>query len=150
MSKKEQQARYYQKHKEEIKKKVNNYRIANKEKISKQKYKRKKERLKTDEVFKLKQQMGNLIYYSFKRKRKYRKTSKAFLIFGCEWQYFYNYLLQTFKDNYGYEWNEIEEVEVDHIIPLCKAKTIDDVIRLNHISNLQLLTKEDNKKKYVY
>ena len=139
MTRKEQRARYYQRHKEEIKRKVNEYRLANKEKISKQKYIRKKQRLKTDEVFKLKQQMNNLIYYSFKRKRKYRSTSKASKIFGCEWKYFYNYLLDTFKNNYGYEYDESIIIEVDHIIPMCRATTIDDVIKLNHISNLQLL-----------
>ena len=94
--------------------------------------------------------MNNLIYYSFKRKRKYRKESKATKIFGCDWDNFYNYLLQTFKNNYGFEYDEKINVQVDHIIPLCKAKTIEDVIKLNHISNLQLLTKEDNKKKYIY
>ena len=35
MTKKEQKARYYQRHKEEIKKKVNEYRLANKEKLAK-------------------------------------------------------------------------------------------------------------------
>lgn len=129
---------------------VNQYRKAHKQEISKKKYANKKKKLKEDKVYWLKHQMNNLIYYSFKRKRKYRKESKATKIFGCDWDNFYNYLLQTFKNNYGFEYDEKINVQVDHIIPLCKAKTIEDVIKLNHISNLQLLTKEDNKKKYIY
>ena len=150
MTKKEQKARYYQNHKEEIKQKVNEYRLAHKDKISEQKYKRKKERLKTDKVFYLKNKMNNLIYYSFKRKRVYRPTSEATKIFGCSWKQFYNHLLNTFEKNYGYKYNDTIVVEVDHIIPMCRATTEEDVIKLNHISNLQLLTKEDNKKKYIY
>ena len=129
---------------------VNLYREKNKENISKLKYTAKKNKLKQDKVYWLKNQMNNLIYYSFKRKRKYRKTSKATKIFGCDWNTFYNYLLQTFKNNYGYEYNETIDVQVDHIIPLCTAKTIEDVIKLNHFSNLQLLTSKDNKEKYIY
>ena len=136
--------------KECTKKYMKKYREINKEEISKKKYADKKKKLKEDKVYWLKNQMNNLIYYSFKRKRKYKKTSKATNIFGCDWDSFYDYLLQTFKDNYGYEYNETIDVQVDHIIPLCTAKTIEDVIRLNHISNLQLLTKEDNQKKYIY
>lgn len=136
--------------KECTKKYMKIYRENHKEKISNKKYADKKKKLKQDNVYWLKNQMSNLIYYSFKRKRKYRETSKATKIFGCNWETFYNQLLQTFKNNYGYEYDETIDVQVDHIIPLCTAKTAEDVIKLNHISNLQLLTKEDNQKKYIY
>lgn len=43
-----------------------------------------------------------------------------------------------------------EEVQVDHIIPLQTAKTTDEVIKLCHYTNLQLLRKEDNLKKAHY
>lgn len=61
----------------------------------------------------------------------------------------YDYLLKTFKDNYKHEYNG-EEVHIDHKTPLAKAKTIEDVHKLNHYSNLQLLYPEDNMKKWKY
>lgn len=60
-----------------------------------------------------------------------------------------NYLHSTFEATYGMprEWINLKEVEIDHIIPLSTAKTIEDVKRLNHYTNLQLLFKEDNRDK---
>ena len=147
--KKESARRYYLKNRDNIIKKVKEYRLIHKEHLSKKKYERKKQRLRNDEVFYLKQQMNNLIYYSFNRKRKYRKTSKATKIFCCDWETFYNHLLKTFKENYGCEWNENIKVQVDHIIPMNEAKTIDKVIELNHYTNLQLLKPKDNSNKYI-
>ena len=144
----EEKKNYYLMNKEKILRKVKNYREEHLEKISERKYKRKKQRLNEDPIYKLKQQMNNLIYYSFKRKRKYRQTSRAYKIFGCDWKTFYNHLLDTFKNNYGKDWT-IENVEVDHIVPLSTAKTENEVIKLCYYTNLQLLTKEDNQRKGI-
>ena len=57
------------------------------------------------------------------------------------------YLLETFKNRYGYEWNGVEPVHIDHIIPLATAKTENDVVKLCYYTNLQLLKAEDNLKK---
>ena len=54
------------------------------------------------------------------------------------------HLKTTFKNNYGYEWDEIEPVHIDHIIPLSTIKSENDLLRLNHYSNLQLLKAKDN------
>ena len=40
-----------------------------------------------------------------------------------------------------------EKVHIDHIIPLATAKTEEDVIKLCHYTNLQLLKAKDNLKK---
>ena len=68
-------------------------------------------------------------------------------ILGCDYQFFISHLLKTYKNNYGIDWDGIVEVEIDHIYPLSKAQTEEEVIKLCHYSNLQLLTKEDNRKK---
>ena len=57
------------------------------------------------------------------------------------------HLLQTFKSNYGYEWDKVEPVHIDHIIPLATAKTEEDIIKLCHYTNLQLLKAKDNLRK---
>ena len=55
--------------------------------------------------------------------------------------------MKTYKNSYGVEWNEKEKVHIDHIIPLATAKTEEEVIKLNHYTNLQLLKAKDNLKK---
>ena len=57
------------------------------------------------------------------------------------------YLLKTFKDRYGYEWDGKESVHIDHIMPLATAKTEEEVIKLCYYTNLQLLKAEDNWRK---
>lgn len=57
------------------------------------------------------------------------------------------YLLKTFKDRYGYEWDGKEKISIDHIMPLATAKTEEEVIKLCYYTNLQLLKAEDNWRK---
>lgn len=49
-----------------------------------------------------------------------------------------NYSLYNRDFNFGWE--------IDHIIPISSAKTIEDIIKLNHFSNLQLLDSYINRK----
>ena len=67
----------------------------------------------------------------------------------CSLDYLVKYLLQTFKDNYGYEWDGKEQVHIDHIIPLATANTEQDIVKLCHYTNLQLLKAKDNLKNGV-
>ena len=103
-------------------------------------------RNKNDELYKFKIQIRNLIYICFKKKG-YKKDSKTEKILGCNYETFINHLLQTYKNNYGKEWNRKEKVHIDHIIPISCAKSKEDVIKLCHYSNLQLLKEKDNIKK---
>lgn len=56
----------------------------------------------------------------------------------------YDYLINTFTDRYGREFQSGEAVYIDHIIPLATATTENEVLKLCHYKNLQLLTAEDN------
>lgn len=98
---------------------------------------------KKNELYKLKIQTRSLIYISFKKKG-YIKNTKTEQIIGCKLDYFIDYLLETYKNNYGVEWDGHENVHIDHIIPLSTAKTEEDVIKLCHYTNLQLLKAKDN------
>lgn len=116
-------------------------------------YKNNKEKIKQyissklkDNKYRMKKQVRNMLYDSFKRKNKIKKESAEQLL-GCDLDFFVNYLLETYKKNYGVEYDNKEKVHIDHIIPLATAKTEDDVIRLCHYSNLQLLKAEDNLRK---
>lgn len=52
--------------------------------------------------------------------------------------------MNTFINRYGREFQNGEAVHIDHIVPLATATTENDVLRLCHYKNLQLLTAEDN------
>ena len=104
------------------------------------------ERKKKDKMFKLKCQIRCLLWNSFNKKNK-NKLIKNEKILGCNTYYFTKYLLQTFKNNYGYEWDGKEKVHIDHIIPLKTAQTEKEIIELCNYKNLQLLKEVDNLRK---
>lgn len=128
---------------EKIKKQKKEYRLANIDKVNEYAKKHNKERRSKDPCYKLKVQLRHLIYHSLERKG-YKKNSRTYEIIGTDYKTFTNYLLGTFKDNYGYEWDGKEQVHIDHIIPLATATTEQEVIKLCNYKNLQLLKAQDN------
>lgn len=135
----EYQKQYYQEHKIEKaiydKKYRKEYRHIKNEKEL--------ERLHNDNLYYLKQKLRRCIYSSFKKKGYYKKEYTEKII-GCEFDYFIKYILQTYKNNYGVEWDGKEKVHIDHKIPLATANTEEEVKTLCHYSNLQLLKAHDN------
>ena len=81
----------------------------------------------------------------------YKKNLKTEIIVGCSFEELKLYLESKFEtwmnwDNYGlyngklnYGW------DIDHIIPLCSALKEEDVIKLNHYTNLQPLCSKVNR-----
>jgi hypothetical protein len=114
----------------------------NKEKIIKQTIERDAKRRKIDPIFKIDRVVRVLIRDSFKRslKGKYKKGNKTENILGCTMEEFKTYLQtqllpeMTF-DNHGIIW------EIDHIKKLSSSKTEEDIIKLNHFTNLRPLFK---------
>lgn len=103
-------------------------------------------RKKNDRIYAFKSRIRPWLIKSFTRK-KYIKNSHLEEIVGKPIDELVQYLLQTYKNNYGYEWDYTEKVHIDHKTPLATAKTEDDVIKLCHYSNLQLLKAGDNLRK---
>ena len=130
---------YYENNKEVIREQRSIYYSNNKDKVNEYVRTRKK----TDKLFKLKCQVRNMLWESFNRKNSVKKN-KSSEILGCDLDFFLEHLMKTFFDNYGKEWDGIEEVHVDHIIPLSTAKTEEEVLKLCHYTNLQLLKGKDN------
>lgn len=122
-------------------------RFSEKEKVLRANYMKryKKERLKKDPVFKLKERARKTISDSFLR-RGYTKNSKSQEIIGCDWPTFANHLFKTWQNRYG-ETYAGEDYHIDHIIPLSTATTEEEVKKLCHYTNLQLLKPEDNLSK---
>lgn len=75
----------------------------------------------------------------------YTKRNRSYQILGCSWEFLKGYLEAKFQP--GMTWENRGQWEVDHIVPISSAVTEDDVIRLNHYTNLQPLWASDNRSK---
>lgn len=156
---KEYGKKYFQEHKEELKEKRKDYMYEYRQTLKYKKHKKEyakkniekyneyaRKRYKNDIMFKLKHNIRVELLRSFKIKNK-KKNFHTEKIIGCSTETLINHLLDTYRKNYGYEWNGIENIHIDHIVPLKEAQTEDELIKLNHYTNLQLLKSIDNLKK---
>jgi len=101
-------------------------------------------KLASDEVFKIKYVMRKLIAYSLWAGG-YTKKSRTFEILGISYDDFKVYMERQFVK--GMNWGNHGEWHIDHIIPLASAHCEEDVIKLNHYTNLQPLWAYDNLSK---
>lgn len=101
-------------------------------------------RKSTDEVYRFARATQKTIRYGFKRKG-FNKVGKTEEILGCSYDEFRKYIKSKFKE--GMTFNNYGEWELDHIIPISSASTIDEVKKLNHYTNFQPLWKEENRRK---
>ena len=71
----------------------------------------------------------------------YRKTSSTSQIIGIDWLSLKEYL----EDNpYNFK-VDCEDLDIDHILPLCSVREESDIYKLNHYTNLQLLPRIYNQ-----
>ena len=70
---------------------------------------------------------------------------KTEFILGCDVNFFIKHIEKQFLKYMT--WENKNEWEIDHITPISESKTIEDVIKLNHFTNLRPLWKKDNKLK---
>lgn len=141
---KEIQRNYRKTHADEIRKRKTIYaRTSPVAKAQRARYK--KRRLERDPVFATKERMRKFLVDSFLR-RGYKKNSHSEEIIGCDWQTLTNHLFETWRQRYGTVYAG-EDYHIDHTIPLSEAKTEDEVIKLCHYTNLQLLKPSDNLSK---
>ena len=118
-----------------------------KEYFSKHKKERNRDNLikcQTDPVFKMKTFVRKKISCAVKRNGKYKCKSFEELV-GCSYAHFAEYLKSKFKEGMSFE--NYGEWQIDHIIPLVTANTVEDVIRLCHYTNLQPLWASENMEK---
>ena len=157
---KKRDVEYYENNREIILKKKKEYRQQNKDKIKEYRLTIKEglrnyynDKYSTDNLYKLSHSTRCLISGSL-RKKGFSKKSKTCEILGCTFEEFKTYLESKFKpwmdwNNYG-NWNgQPKEMnvswDIDHIIPLSSAITEEDIINLNHYSNLQPLCSYYNR-----
>jgi hypothetical protein len=107
-------------------------------------------RRKNDKIFAVKTSISRLIRVSISRCG-FKKTSRTHEILGCSFEEFKIYLESKFETwmNWGNKGLYNGELnfgwDIDHIIPISSANSEEDVIRLNHYSNLQPLCSKVNR-----
>ncbi len=137
------QKEYSKKNEKSIKKYKSEYSKINRDKLRKYKNNYQNEKRKSDPITKLKSVISRSIRNSLKCKG-FSKNKKSIEVLGCDIKFFKEYLESKFTkdmswDNYGLVW------DIDHITPLASALSEDDVIRLNHYTNLQPLDSYINR-----
>lgn len=144
---------YYSLNKEKIKENVRKnrcrekdaiYRKNNPEKM-KLKYKKAYLKIKQNKLAMIKERIRCCIKSAINRG--YKKTSRTSEILGCSYEFLIKYLEDTFYKNYPGKELKWELVHIDHIFPISLAKNEDELIKLNHHTNLQLLSATDNIRK---
>lgn len=149
-NKKEINKKYSLKNKKNLNLKKREWANNNKEKVKISKLKYETKRLKNDPLYKLKHNIACGFRQSLKRNC-YTKKSRTHEILGCSYEQFKQYLESKFEswmswENYGL-YNGIPNYgwDIDHVIPTSSAKTEEEVINLNHYSNLQPLCSYVNR-----
>lgn len=141
---KKRQANIYQSRKRQIKSRVSFYASKNKQKINKYKLEWAKERFASDPVFAITKRVRELTRLAFK-KNGYQKNTKTSEVLGCDWQTLKSHIERQFTK--GMSWDNRDKWHIDHIVPLSSAKSEDEVIALNHYTNLRPMWAEDNLSK---
>lgn len=150
---------YYRTNKDILSLKNKEYSKKNKDELNKKRNERNKknkihlrvtEKRNSDPIFALSQNIRVYIRNSFKSKG-YRKNTKTQVILGCTFHEFKIYIESKFEDWMNWENRGLYNGEinygwdVDHIVPLSLAKTEEDIIKLNHYTNLQPLCSYTNR-----
>jgi hypothetical protein len=132
---------YYQKNKQKIVKRAVDWYNNNKDRAHKRINSYLHKKRKTDNIFRLTDNIRSLIGCSFKN-HGFKKNSKTMQILGCTIQEFKLHIESQFKE--GMSWDNRSEWHIDHIMPLSMAKTEDEIVRLNHYKNLRPLWAYEN------
>ena len=129
---------YQDKNKDRLTKQRKEYSHKNRKQLSQ----KEKDRRNSDHLFRTIRYVRNRINQYLKSKN-YKKNSKSFELVGCSPEFLKNYISGLFTE--GMSWELVGQyIHIDHIIPLSSGKTIDEVKKLCHYTNLQPLWAKDN------
>ena len=142
---------YRKNNKEKIYKAHRLYSIKNKDKVTEwarksaklNKVKRNKNhslRRETDRLFRLTGNIRSGIRSSLK-KQGYSKKTKTYNILKCDFNFFMKWINSIASNGHTYG---IGDLHLDHVVPISLAETEDEAYLLNHYSNYQLLSADEN------
>lgn len=143
---------YYDKNCEKYRKKTKDWASENTGRINT----RDKRKRATDPIYKMVRMSRSMIkQFYFKNKGK-RLFSNVYSVIGCDADFFRQYIREQFApwmndNNYGRYTGQYNETwQFDHVIPLNTANTVEEVMRLNHYTNLRPICSRKNLERYNY
>jgi hypothetical protein len=131
---------YKQYNKEKIKEYNKEYYKNNKEKLSDIQKIYCKNRKEIDPLFKLSLNIRSNIGRSLRR-NSYSKKTKTYNILKCEYDFFMEWINGIASNGHQYG---IEDLHLDHVVPVSLAETEEEMLLLSHYSNYQLLSADEN------
>ena len=131
----------YQLNKDYIKERNGNYSKNNRDKINKRSKKYKEEVLKKDPLWVIKNRVSAKIRRTL-RNLGLVKSKNTSQILGCSLEEFKVHLENLFQE--GMSWENKNLWDIDHIIPLSFAENENEVMILNHYTNLRPLWRREN------
>ena len=133
---------YRQRNLEKVKAQIREYHRKNASYLTKQKA----ARIKSDPLDTFKERIRVVIKGGFYRLKK-GKPLRTNQIIGADWETVRDHIVSQFKDGMTWEAFVAGEIHIDHIKPLASATCEEDIIALNHYTNLQPLWCLDNLSK---
>lgn len=100
-----------------------------------------RKRYAEDPLFALSSRIRNIVSKAF-RKMGYSKTSKTNEILGCSFEELKLHIESQFIE--GMSWENRSRWHIDHKVPISWGKTEEEIIALNHYSNLKPMWALDN------
>ena len=103
-----------------------------------------KNRMKSDLIYRIKIMSRNIIRKSLS-KGGYTKRSRTYEILGCSYEDFKTHIENLFQN--GMNWDNRYLWDIDHIVPISLAESEQEMVILNHYTNLRPLWKNENEYK---
>lgn len=155
-TRREKEKEYKLKNLEKIREYQNEYRINHKKERNEREFNRRK----NDTLYRAKNNMIKSISKIFKRKGMSKKDNTPNII-GCTYDEFKMYIESKFEpwmnwENYGLYERGVYDYgwDIDHIIPISSAKNEEELLKLNHYTNLQplcsFINRDIKKHKLIY
>jgi hypothetical protein len=95
------------------------------------------QRKKNDPLYALQWRVRTLIYVQVVRDGKYSKKTGTFQMVGCSIEELFNHLgIKTKED--------LKNKHIDHICPISQAQNEEELIKLQHYTNLRIIPSKDN------
>ena len=135
------QKRYYERNKDYFYEKSQRWMAENPERSRESMRKAEAKMRESNPLFALKKRLRSLVGGSLKN-RGLRKHASTERILGCTWEELYRHIESQFVG--GMSWSNRSQWHIDHVIPLASAESEEELIGLNHYTNLQPLWAIDN------
>lgn len=117
--------------------------LQQKTQLNKRRVENSKKRKERDPLFRFKEAIRGLVKNTFHRKS-CNKNCKTYNILGCTFEELKIHIEKQFQSGMTWENHGLYGWHIDHIKPIDLATNKEEVIKLNHYTNLQPLWAKDN------